>query len=153
MKPHNFSDRDPDVDPAVEAAYRKLLSAVDDLRTARIRMDEFDIQAFLDEPTEVTEEFMQALAIRPGASPELTNYWMRVQRGECQWSEIEIWARPLPPEVAEIKSSDRFIWNWSAAPRPPEVPPLRPRPDPGTVGPSDWPDDFDDYPDGRSWLV
>ncbi|WP_280434078.1 hypothetical protein [Nocardia carnea] len=153
MKPQWSSDRNRDADPTVEAAFRNLLGAVDNLRTARIRMDNFDMQAFLDEPTEVTDEFMRVLAMRPGASPELTDYWMRVQRGECQWSEIEIWARPLPPEVAEIKSSDRFIWNWNAEPPAPEPPPQRPRRESGTVGPSDWPDDFDDYPEQRSWLV
>ncbi|WP_459545144.1 hypothetical protein [Nocardia sp. X0981] len=153
MNPHRSSDRNSDVDPAVESAFRKLMGAVDNLRTARIRMDNFDMQAFLDEPTEVTEEFMRALATRPGVSPELADYWLRVQRGECQWSEIEIHARPLPPEVIELKSSSRFVWQWNVAPPAPENPPHRPRSDPGTVGPSDWPDDFDEYPEGRSWLV
>lgn len=118
----------------------------------RMRLDATDMQAFLDEPTEVTDEFMRAPATRPGVSPGLADYWLRVQRGECQWSEIEIHARPLPPEVVEMKSSSRFVWKWSAVPPEPERS-LRPRSDPGTVEPSDWPDDFDEYPGQRSWLV
>lgn len=161
------SHRDLDVDPEVESAYRKLMNSVDDLRTARIRMENFDIQAYLDAPTEVTEEFMQMLAEAPGVSAELTGYSQRVQSGECRWSEIEHYLRPLPPEVTEIKASDRFIWKWSAAPPPPPPPPPQqplpqpPNPErtrrralPEVVGPSDWPDDFDEHPGSqRGWLV
>lgn len=41
------------------------------------------------------------------------------------------------------------------APPPPTPPPMqRPRADRDeVVGPSDWPDDLDEYPEGKSWLV
>lgn len=163
MNPNWRSNRDLDVDPQVESAYRKLMNSVDDLRTSCIRMENFDIQAYLDEPTEITEEFMQVLAAAPGTSSELADYGMRVQNGECRWSEIEYYLRPLPPEVSEIKASDRFIWNWSAEPPPPPTPPPPPQtPNPirprtratqDVVGPSDWPDDFDEHPSSqRGWL-
>lgn len=152
MRPQWGSNREPNADPAIEAAYRQLMGAVDNLRTARIRLQNFDMQAYLNEPTEVTEDFMRILAERPGASPQLSAYLLRVQSGECRWSDIELFW-PLPPEVDELKTSDRFIWKWS--PKPPEPPsePRRARPDPKAVGPSDWPDDFDDYPTQRSWLI
>ncbi|MFC3961842.1 hypothetical protein [Nocardia jiangsuensis] len=41
------------------------------------------------------------------------------------------------------------MWQWLAVP-PVERKPARRSAD--TVGPSDWPDDFDDYPTRRSWL-
>ncbi|MEU7141375.1 hypothetical protein ABZ942_18110 [Nocardia sp. NPDC046473] len=154
MRPLRGSGPDPNVDPAVEAAYRGLMDAVDDLRTVRIRLDNFDLQAFLDEPTEIDEEFMRLLAARPGASPELVAFAIRVQNGECRWPDIEALARPWPPELAELRTSDRFIWKWT-----PETPVTQPdshisaRADPSVVGPSDWPDDFDDYPGRKSWLV
>lgn len=158
MNPIWRSSRDLDVDPEVESAYRKLMSSVDDLRTSCIRMENFDVQGYFNEPTEVTEEFMQVLAEAPGVSPELAGYGMRVRSGECRWSDIEFYLRPLPPEVSEIKASDRFIWNWSATPPPPPPPSaperIRPRAQPDVVGPSDWPDDFDEHPSTqRGWLV
>lgn len=155
MKPQWESSGDADADPAVASAFRSLMDAVDDLRTARMRMESFDIQAFLDEPTEVTEEFMRVLAGVPGASPDLVAYAARVANGECRWSEIERLLWPLPAEVAEVRTSDRFIWTWSEPePAAQTSEPPRARMDPKTVGPSDWPDDFDDHPDQqRNWLV
>lgn len=155
MRPQWGSSGDPDADPETAAAFRSLMDAVDDLRTARIRMENFDMQAFLDQPTEVTEEFMRVLAGVPGASPELVAYAARVANGECRWSEIEKLLQPLPAEVAEVRSSDRFIWTWSEPePTTPTTYFRQTRTDPKTVGPSDWPDDFDDHPDQqRNWLV
>ncbi len=156
------SMREPNLDPAVEALVRGVMSAVDDLRTARIQLENLDVSALLHEVTEVTEEFMSNLAAAPGASPALRAYAERVRVGECRWCDIEQLARPVPPEVAELKNSPQFEWKWNPEPPPPPAPPPPATPPPplrrtsprdDVVGPSDWPDDFDDYPTGKSWLV
>ncbi|MFC8047600.1 hypothetical protein [Nocardia sp. NPDC057353] len=150
MRPNWESHRDPDVEPAIEAAARRVLDSVDDLRTVRLRVERMDVSALLRQPTVVTEELMAEFAALPHASPELREYAERVRAGECAWADIERSARPLPPEVADLKSSPRFVWPWTPQPEPPAPPP---RPRSGVVGPSDWPDDFEEYPDGKSWLV
>ncbi|GAA5103835.1 hypothetical protein GCM10023319_72010 [Nocardia iowensis] len=155
--------REPDLDPEVEAIARKVMDAVDNLRTATIRLANVDVDELFDGPTEVTEEFIAMVAGMDTASPALKTYAERVGSGECRWCDIETLARPVPPEVAEMKSSPLFIWKWTPepprAPAPPPGPPLpltetstrRPRRGETVVGPSDWPDDFDDYPDERRW--
>ncbi|WP_433726078.1 hypothetical protein ACQP0C_32140 [Nocardia sp. CA-129566] len=153
MNPMWGSNREPNLDPEVDAAVRNLMAAVADLDTARIQFENLDISALFGEPTTVDEEFMSDLAAVPTASPELQAFAARVHHGECQWREIEQLARPLPPEVAELKISPRFTWQWDPQPPPPAVEPRPRRRDNNTVGPSDWPDDFDEYPASRSWLV
>ncbi|MEA3530946.1 hypothetical protein [Nocardia implantans] len=148
--------REPNLDPAVEALVRSVMGAVEELRTARIQLENLDVQALLHEVTEVTEEFMSNLAAAPGASDALLAYAERVRAGECRWSDIEQLARPVPPEVTELKNSPQFEWKWDPEPPPPPTtpPPLRrTSARDNVVGPSDWPDDFDDYPSGKSWLV
>lgn len=148
MKPQWGSNREPNADPAVEAALRDLMGAVEDLRTARIRMENFDMQAFLDEPTEVTDDFMWMLAQRPEASAELVAYAALVRDRGYRWSDIEKLAWPLPFEVHDLKTSDRFIWKWTAESPATHPDPRRDAPaGPNVVGPSDWPDDFEEYPD------
>lgn len=154
MRPQFGSNRDPNLDPAVEAAARRVLDSVDDLRTVRLRVERMDVSGILNEPTLVTEELLFELAALPYASPGLRAYAERVRAGECRWSEIELLAWPLPPEVVDLKSSPRFIWPWDPQANPPAPPSSPPPPrDPGVIGPSDWPDDFDEYPDQKSWLV
>jgi hypothetical protein len=152
--------REPNLDPAVEALVRNVMNAVDDLRTARIRLENLDVSALLHEATEVTDEFMSNLAAAPGASSALQAYAARVREGECLWRDIELLARPVPPEVAELKNSPQFVWKWDPEPPPPpprSSPPPPPSPGPrsrdAVVGPTDWPDDFDEFPTQRSWLV
>ncbi|NKY29502.1 Histone-lysine N-methyltransferase [Nocardia gamkensis] len=156
------SMREPNLDATVEALVRDVMSAVDDLRTARIQLENLDVHALLHEVTEVTEEFMSNLAAAPGASAALQDYAERVREGEYRWCDIEQLARPVPPEVAELKNSPQFEWKWNpeppspTVPPPPTTPPPPPRPTSprdNVVGPSDWPDDFDEYPRGKSWLV
>ncbi|MBF6127824.1 hypothetical protein [Nocardia brasiliensis] len=156
-RPQWDSMREPDLDPEVEAIARKVMAAVDNLRTATIRLADINIDALFDGATEVNEEFITMVAGMDTASPALKAYAARVAAGECRWSDIETLANPVPPEVAEMKGSPEFIWRWSpeppAEPTPPSAttwtPTRRPRPDDNVVGPSDWPDDFDDYPDER----
>lgn len=150
MTPNWSSNREPDLDPAVAAAVRGVMDAIADLDTARIRLEHTDIEALLNEPAVVDEEFMSNLAATPIASPELQAYAARVADGECRWSDIEQLARPVPPEVHDMKTSPRFIWHWT--PEPPPPPPTPRKRNADTVGPSDWPDDFDSYPTPKSWL-
>jgi len=147
--------REPNLDPAVEALVREVMDAVDDLRTARIRLENLDVSELLHEQTVVDEEFMSNLAAADIASPELRAYAERVRNGECQWRDIELLARPVPPEIVELKNSPNFVWRWDPEPPPPPSPPVpptpRPRPGETVVGPSDWPDDFDEYPTDTPW--
>ncbi|MFD3592334.1 hypothetical protein ACFWU5_06360 [Nocardia sp. NPDC058640] len=128
MKPEWSSDREPNLDPAVEEAVRGVMAAIADLDTAVIRAQNLDIQAILDQPTEVNDSYMLSLSMMSDASSELQAYAARVQRGECQWSEIEL-AQPLPPEVYELKTSPLFDWRLFPAPSPMQVdtPPARPQ--------------------------
>ncbi|MEV0332141.1 hypothetical protein [Nocardia sp. NPDC050717] len=159
-RPQWGSMREPDLDPTVEALARKVMDAVDNLRTATIRLASIDVDELFDGATEVTEEFMATIAGMDTASPALKAYAERVAAGECRWADIESMARPVPPEVAEMKGSPReFTWKWS--PEPPQAPASEPNwPPPPTrrtrageavVGPSDWPDDFEEHPDERRW--
>ncbi|WP_245839156.1 hypothetical protein [Nocardia donostiensis] len=159
MKSNWDSMRDPNLDPEIEAAARRVMDSIDGLRTARIRAENMDVASVLHEPTVVTDELMFEFAALPYASPELRYYAERVRNGECRWQEIELLMRPLPPEVLDLRSSPNFIWPWK--PEPPPPPPAastspgqqRQRNADRVVGPSDWPDDFDDYPGSKSWLV
>ncbi|QIS06956.1 hypothetical protein F5X71_35735 [Nocardia brasiliensis] len=158
-RPQWDSMREPDLDPEVEAMARKVMAAVDNLRTATIRLSDIDIDQLFDGATEVTEEFISMVAGMDTASPALKAYAERVASGECRWSEIETRAHPMPPEVAEMKDSPQFTWKWTpeasqvpAAPTElPWSPTRRPRPSDNVVGPSDWPDDFEEYPEERPW--
>lgn len=163
MRPLWGSMREPDLDPAVEAIARKVMDAVDNLRTATIRLANIDVDEIFDGPTEVTEEFISMVAGMDTASPALKAYAERVSSGECRWCDIETLANPVPPEVAEMKKSPMFTWKWSpetpqasvpnSIPAWPSVqtPMRRARPGETVVGPSDWPDDFDEHPDERRW--
>ncbi|WP_245550806.1 hypothetical protein [Nocardia paucivorans] len=145
---------DPNLDPEVEAMARRVLNAADDLETASLRVERTVLEDLWRDPILVNEGLMSALAAIPNASPELKAYAARVEAGECRWPEIELMARPVPPEVAELKNSPSYAWTWDI-PEPvaePTPPPQRKKA-PGVVGPTDWPDDFDEYPTQRTWLV
>ncbi|MEU1526002.1 hypothetical protein ABZ413_27780 [Nocardia rhamnosiphila] len=162
-KPQWGSMREPDIDPAVDAIARQVMAAVDDLRTATIRLAGIDVDQLFGGATEVTEEFISVVAGMETASPALKAYAERVGTGECQWREIETRADPIPPEVAEMKNSPQFIWTWTPDPpqaptpppastwHPPQNPTRHPRTGETVVGPSDWPDDFDEYPGEQRW--
>ncbi|MCM6772977.1 hypothetical protein NDR87_05030 [Nocardia sp. CDC159] len=143
---------DPDLDPDVAAAARQVFDAAARLETVGLRVERTDLEG-LWRPTPVTEELMSALAAMTGASEELQGYAERVRNGECPWDRIESLARPVPPEVAALKASPSYLWNWDPRPQAPPVRSPKPRGDDGVVGPSDWPDDFDDYPAQRRWYT
>ncbi|WP_280243036.1 hypothetical protein [Nocardia abscessus] len=167
---------DPDLDPQVETQLRAFMASAADLSTATIRLENVSLDDIV-RPIQVEENFMTWLASAPDASPQLRQYAAQVVAGYCAWPEIEEHLAPsLPPEVVALKSSPHYTWPWALsepdppatmAPRTPPFspPPLQPdqtmqspsrprKPQPDTVGPSDWPDDFDDYPGAqRSWLV
>ncbi|WP_051026792.1 hypothetical protein [Nocardia higoensis] len=143
---------DPYLDPHVEAMARRVLSAVADLETVGLRVERTNLDELQAEPSLVTDELMRRLAAMPIASMELKAFAARVDRGECTWSEIETSARPVPPEVAELKTSPRYTWVWTTPTAPPAQSEYRIQQS-GVVGPSDWPDDYEDYPTQRSWLV
>lgn len=143
---------DPYLDPQVEAMARRVLSAATDLETFVLRVERTNLDELQAEPSRVTDELMRRLAAMPIASMELKAFAERVDRGECTWSEIETLARPVPPEVAELKASPSYTWVWTT----PTAPPVQSEyqlQESGVVGPSDWPEDYEDYPTQRSWLV
>ncbi|MEV0250843.1 hypothetical protein AB0H76_29910 [Nocardia sp. NPDC050712] len=146
MKPVWSSDREPDLDPAVEEAVRAVRAAIADLDTAVIRAQNLDVQAILEEPAEVNDRYMSSLATMPDASPALQAYAARVQRGESKWSDIEL-ARPLPPEVLELKNSPLFSWQLFPEPEPQQIP----------SPPQNYQHLYDDYDEENhtpdSWLV
>lgn len=163
---------DPNLDPEVEAQLRAFMASAADLSTATIQLDNLALDDIV-RPIQVDENYLTRIAAEPDASPQLRHYAAQVDGGYCTWAEIESrLASNLPPEIVTLKSSPGYQWPWRVSePEPPESPPPisapAPRPaepgrsparprrqEPETVGPSDWPDDFDDHPDSqRSWLV
>ncbi|MGW1739270.1 hypothetical protein ACWCPQ_10715 [Nocardia sp. NPDC001965] len=145
---------DPNLDPGVESMARRVLAAAERLESASLRVERAVLDDLWSEPVPVTEEFMASLAAMRNASPELRQYSARVEAGECRWPDIEQFARPTPPEIAELKNSPSYVWKWGAPAFAPQTPAPSPavRRDDNVVGPSDWPDDFDDYPEQRTWL-
>ncbi|NLE80728.1 MAG: hypothetical protein GX610_14325 [Rhodococcus sp.] len=141
--------KEADLDASVDAAFQKLSNAADRLATARIRTSRIDVNELINEPIEVDDGLMYNLASLPTASPELRAYCIRVYAGECQWCDVERLSVPVPSEVAELKASPHFMWRWES---PAPAPEARRTPS-GSVGPTDWPDDHDEYPTPRSWLV
>lgn len=74
-------------------------------------------------------------------------------RSAKQWVERKLEPITSRMEVAELTLSPAYEWKWSPGERAePDASPRR-GPQQGVVGPSDWPDDLDDYPTSRSWLV
>ncbi|WP_233434303.1 hypothetical protein [Nocardia yamanashiensis] len=139
---------DPNLDPGVERAARQVMDAAYELETIGMRVERTEPAELVNERTPVTDGLMCQLAAAEFASAGLRQYAARVERGECEWCDIERLARPVPPEVAYLKSAPSFRWIWDALP-----PPDAPRIPKGekSVGPSDWPDDFEYYPKGNSW--
>ncbi|WP_446225572.1 hypothetical protein ACTWPB_11075 [Nocardia sp. IBHARD005] len=143
-----------DADPQHLRAFQRLMGAVDSLASLRMRSENTTIEELCAVP--VTDEFMNRLAASPTASVALQMYAQRVVLGEARWNDIELWANPVPPEVAQLKASPRYDWLYR--------PVAKPTPPNETVraltygsvfrrgeivGPSD--DDDDNTP--QSWLV
>ena len=107
-----------EVPPHLDSPLRRIHQAVTDLEAAVIRARRF-AGADRDRRIEVDDALMEQLAATADASPELRLYASRVAAGQCRWSEIEVTARPVPPEVAELKTNPRIRWF----PEPPRTSP------------------------------
>ncbi|OYD67880.1 hypothetical protein [Rhodococcus sp. OK302] len=105
-----------DVPPELRSIYNKIMNAAAQVDTAAIRLDRVS-NGDWDPRTDVTDELMDALAAKEGASPELRQYAERVANGECRWDQIESRVKVLPIEVIELKQSPRVIW-YPAPPKP-----------------------------------
>ncbi|WP_280397963.1 hypothetical protein [Nocardia carnea] len=92
-KPQWGSMREPDIDPAVDAIARKVMDAVDNLRTATIRLARLDVEQLFDGPTEVTEEFISIVAGMDTASPALKEYAERVASEELPAVHLDVDSR------------------------------------------------------------
>ncbi|NMM85993.1 hypothetical protein B2J88_16735 [Rhodococcus sp. SRB_17] len=96
-----------DVPPELRSIYNKIMN----VRLDRVSNGDWDPR------TDVTDELMDALAAKEGASPELRKYAERVANGEGRWDQIESRVKVLPIEVIELKQSPRVIW-YPAPPKP-----------------------------------
>ena len=98
-----------DVPAHLDGPLRRIHRAVTDLDSAVIRAQRF-AGAGRDRRIEVDETLLEQLAAGEDASPELRRYAARVAAGQCHWFEIEMVARPVPPEVAELRADPRLRW-------------------------------------------
>lgn len=98
-----------DIPPHLRSAYDRVMGAVADAATVRIRSEK-QRSGDWDMRLEVTEAMMDRIAALPASSPAIRAYATRVAAGECGWHEIEYRARPIPPEVDEIKDCGQYIW-------------------------------------------
>ncbi|WP_024803406.1 hypothetical protein [Nocardia sp. BMG51109] len=149
-----MNNSEADVDVHYHSAFQRLMGALDSLATKRIHSQNTTVDELCVVP--VTDELMTQLAASPTASMALRLYAQRVASGEARWNDIELWAVPVPPEVGELKASQRYEWQYRANPKPtaPVEGLVRTfsygstfRPG-EIVGPSDWTDD--NAP--QSWL-
>lgn len=98
-----------DLDPDVEAAYRRLMDASDKLASIRIQ-SAHEREGDWDTRRDVDDAMMQRLAGSHDASPELVRYSKRVAAGLCEWRDADQLAIPVPPEIVLIKRSPLFRW-------------------------------------------
>lgn len=105
-----------DVPPGLRSIYNKVTNAAAQVETAAIRLDRVS-NGDQDPRVDATDELMNALAAKEGASPELRQYAERVANGECRWDQIESRMKILPIQVIELKQSPRVIW-FPAPPKP-----------------------------------
>lgn len=96
-------------DPLLRLALQKMTDAFDRMAHTRAEIERTPVPSF-GEPRTIDSALMFDIALLPGASPELRAYALRVAAGECTWDEIETLARPVPPEVAELKRDPMLIW-------------------------------------------
>lgn len=155
-----------DIPPAAEAAIRQFRSSLADLSTFTHELRNKP----LPRPAEfvVDEQYLTQLAALPGASRLLRTYADGVDRGDYSWRQVVEGRWQKPPEILQLleqgvpfRLADPAVPSPAVADDPapqwrpvPAATPAPGRRDPGVVGPSDWPDDLDDYPDGtKSWLT
>ncbi|SNT27762.1 hypothetical protein [Rhodococcoides kyotonense] len=96
-----------------DPAARKVLDAVGRLEEACRRADASPV-APIRKRTVVTEAVLERLARSPWASPELHAFASTVAAGGSTWDRIEVDARPIPPEVSELRADPSAGWppNW-----------------------------------------
>ncbi|MEV0687199.1 hypothetical protein AB0I35_25350 [Nocardia sp. NPDC050378] len=156
---------DPNLDPDVAAYLSVALSAVADLATASKQLENLTFDDIVT-PQTVDAAFLDAWAARSDSSPEFQRCAQLVATGAYKWEDVERWAVPFPPELAEMRNSPSYLWTFPKADSHPGTfeehgfsgsEPGFSRPIKGgrndVVGPSDWSDDDDEYTEIRSWLV
>lgn len=94
-------------------AYNKVLDALGRLETARHHADNTVIGGPRGR-TVVTEALLERLARSIGASTELQKFAASVASGNTSWDRVEVDARPVPPEVSELRADPMVDWptNW-----------------------------------------
>lgn len=115
-----------DIPPFLRSAYNRLMDAIDDSATARIRAAKVR-EGDWDDLIDITDAIMERTAQLEDASPAIRAYAARVAADECRWHEIESRCHPIPPEVDHIKSSGIYRWYPNATP-PPAPEPDEPEP-------------------------
>ncbi|WP_072806041.1 hypothetical protein [Rhodococcoides yunnanense] len=98
-------------------AYNKVLDAIGRLEDACRRAENVVIGG-PRERTAVTEALLARLARSRVASQELQAYAASVASGITTWDRIEADARPVPPEIVELRSDPSVDWplNWPTEP-------------------------------------
>ncbi|WP_254303451.1 hypothetical protein [Rhodococcoides kyotonense] len=104
-------------EPVAGIAYNRVLDAVGRLENARRHADSVDVGAPRPR-TAVTALLLDRLSRSPRASGELKRYAAHVAAGDTTWDRIEIDARPIPPEVSELRADPMVDWpaNWPIEP-------------------------------------
>lgn len=141
----------------------EVLAAAADLATARIQLENRD-PSEIYAPVIVDAEFLQDWANRSDISPEFRACAQQISTART-WETIESWAKPLPPEILEMKSSRNYQWVFpgpvadshiqNSMECKPFIAPYRtstPIVRDNTVGPSDMPDDMDEYQTETDWF-
>lgn len=108
LGPHPSTNRD-----GWQNAYNRLLDSCAHLETARRRVESTAVASGRKNRL-VTAELLIRLAASSRASDALRDYAARVATGECEWNRIELDARPVPDEVAELKTDPHVEWppDW-----------------------------------------
>lgn len=108
LGPHPSSTRD-----GWHNAYNRLMNSCADLETARRRVESTAVASGRKNRL-ITAELLARLAASPRSSIALRDYAARVDAGECAWNRVELDARPVPLEVAELKADPHVEWphNW-----------------------------------------
>lgn len=94
-------------------AYKRVVDAVARLDEATRRAENTHIGARRVRTT-VTIELLRRLANSKHASSELRAFALSVAAGDTDWDRIELDARPVPPEVSELRADPLVEWprDW-----------------------------------------
>lgn len=99
--------------PAAEAARNRVLDSLRQLDATRRRVEATSIGSNSGR-TSVSEALLIRLSISSRASAELRAFAAHVEAGATTWDRIEVDGKPVPPEVAELRSDPRVDWpaHW-----------------------------------------